>query len=277
MQILIDASVILLAYFFGSVPFGLLVVKFSTGKDIRQVASGRTGGTNAGRAAGPLAGILTGILDGLKGAAAVWVAQAAAPTNHWLHILAPLAAILGHNYSIFIAEHQENGVVRLRGGAGGRPTVGGAIGLWWPSGFIIVPLAALVFVGVGYASITTMSIAVITTAIFAVRYYRGLSPLPDVLYGIIALILLVWALRPNIQALIDGRERFHGWRPWQKKGSEAPKPEEPITKPVSHARSASRKKSNPKTDRKKVSSRKTSNTRRSAPKRAKAAAGKRRS
>ena len=52
MQMLIDASVILLAYIFGSIPFGLLIVKFSTGKDIRQVASGRTGGTNAARAAG---------------------------------------------------------------------------------------------------------------------------------------------------------------------------------------------------------------------------------
>ena len=207
----------------------------------------------------------------------MWVAQAAAPTNHWLYILAPLAAILGHNYSIFIAEHQENGVVRLRGGAGGGPTVGGAIGLWWPSGFIIVPLAALVFVGVGYASITTMSIALITTAIFAVRYFRGLSPLPDVLYGVFALALLLWALRPNIQALIDGRERFHGWRPWQKKRSEAPKLEEPITKPVKHAPSASRKKSNPKTDGKKVSNRKTSNMGHSAPKRAKVAAGKSRS
>ena len=54
MQILIEASVVLLAYFFGSIPFGLLIVRFSTGKDIRQVASGRTGGTNAGRAAGTL-------------------------------------------------------------------------------------------------------------------------------------------------------------------------------------------------------------------------------
>ena len=277
MQILIDASVILLAYFFGSVPFGLLIVKLTTGKDIRQVASGRTGGTNAGRAAGPLAGILTGILDGLKGAAAVWVAQAAAPTNHWLHIVAPLAAILGHNYSIYIAEHNENGVVRLRGGAGGGPTVGGAIGLWWPSGFIIVPLAALVFVGIGYASITTMSIALITTMVFAIRYFRGLSPLPDMLYGVFALILLVWALRPNIKALIDGRERFHGWRPWRKKESETPKSGEPVTKPVSRAQPASRKAPSSKADGKKTASRKTSRAGGSTRRRVAAGAGKRRS
>jgi glycerol-3-phosphate acyltransferase PlsY len=199
----------------------LLIVKLSTGQDLRQVASGRTGGTNAGRAAGTWAGILTGILDGAKGAAAVWVAQAVSPGNHWLHVIAPLAAILGHNYSLFIIERDEKGRLRLHGGAGGGPTVGGAIGLWWPSGFIILPVAILVFLGIGYASITTLSIAVVTIVIFSVRYSLGLAPLPDVLYGVGALILLAWALRPNIQALIEGRERFHGWRPWQKKKPEA--------------------------------------------------------
>jgi glycerol-3-phosphate acyltransferase PlsY len=225
MQQLVEASVIMLAYIFGSIPFGLLIVKLTTGKDIRQVASGRTGGTNAARAAGAWAGILTGFMDGFKGAAAVWVAQAASPGNHWLHVIAPLAAILGHNYSLFIIERDEKGHLRLRGGAGGGPTVGGAIGLWWPSAFIILPLAVLVFIGIGYASITTMSIALITIAIFSVRYSMGLATLPDVLYGVIAFVFLVWALRPNIHALIEGRERFHGWRPWRKKKQEVEKAE----------------------------------------------------
>jgi glycerol-3-phosphate acyltransferase PlsY len=223
MQLLVRASVILLAYVLGSIPFGLLIVKLSTGKDIREVASGRTGGTNAGRAAGTWAGVLTGILDGAKAAAAVWIAQGVAPGSHWLHVIAGLAAILGHNYSIFIIQRDEKGRLRLHGGAGGGPTVGGAIGLWWPSALIILPIAILVFVGIGYASITTLSIAVITTIIFAVRYWLGLSPLPDVFYGIIAFAMLAWALRPNIRALIEGRERFHGWRPWRKKDQEADK------------------------------------------------------
>ena len=226
MQLLVEASVVLLAYVFGSIPFGLLIVKISTGKDIRDVASGRTGGTNAGRAAGTWAGVLTGILDGAKAAAAVWIAQAVSPGNHWLHVIAGLAAILGHNYSIFIIQRDEKGRLRLHGGAGGGPTVGGAIGLWWLSAFLILPIAILVFVGIGYASITTLSIAVITTVIFAVRYLLGLSPLPDVFYGPIAFVMLAWALRPNIRALIEGRERFHGWRPWRKNKQEAHKAHE---------------------------------------------------
>ncbi len=217
MQVLIDISVIMLAYVLGSIPFGLLIVKLSTGKDIRQVASGRTGGTNAMRAAGAWAGILTGLMDGLKGAVAVWIARAVLPGADWLHVAAGLAAILGHNYSLFIIERDEKGRLRLRGGAGGGTTVGGAIGMWFPSLFIIIPIGVLVFFGIGYASVTTLSAALVTIIIFAVRYSLGLAPLSYVLYGVAALIILAWALRPNIRALIQGRERFPGWRPWRKK------------------------------------------------------------
>jgi acyl phosphate:glycerol-3-phosphate acyltransferase len=220
MQILIDISIIVLAYVLGSIPFGLLIVKLSTGKDIRQVASGRTGGTNAMRAAGPWAGVLTGFMDGLKGAVAVWIARAVLPGGDWLHVAAGLAAILGHNYSLFIIERDEKGRLRLRGGAGGGTTVGGAIGLWFPSLFIIIPLGVLVFFGIGYASVTTMSIAVITIIIFAIRYSLHLAPPSYILYGLAALVILMWALRPNIRALSEGRERFHGWRPWRKKHDE---------------------------------------------------------
>jgi glycerol-3-phosphate acyltransferase PlsY len=52
MQILYYAILLILSYLIGSIPFGLLIVKLVSGKDIRKVESGRTGGTNAMRAAG---------------------------------------------------------------------------------------------------------------------------------------------------------------------------------------------------------------------------------
>ena len=57
MQTLIDIGTLVIGYIIGSIPFGLLIVKLKTGKDIRDVESGRTGGTNAMRAAGFWAGI----------------------------------------------------------------------------------------------------------------------------------------------------------------------------------------------------------------------------
>lgn len=209
-QIFIDSFVILIGYILGSIPFGLLIVKFSTGKDIRQVASGRTGGTNAMRAAGFWAGMLTAILDILKGASSVWIANALTPDNHLIQILAPIAVILGHNYSIFLPNYNENGkFIGLRGGAGGAPAAGGAMGLWGPSILIIFPMALIVLFIFGYASITTMCIALFATIIFLIRALNGM-PWLDVAYGIIAELLLIWALRPNIKSLFEGNERVVG-------------------------------------------------------------------
>jgi glycerol-3-phosphate acyltransferase PlsY len=210
MQFLIDAGILLAAYIFGSIPFGLIVVKLMTGKDIRMIASGRTGGTNAMRAAGPWAGILTAVLDIFKAAATVWLVQLILPVNVWMHALAPVAAILGHNYSIFLIERGPEGRLILRGGAGGAAAGGGAFGLWPMAAFILLPLGLLVWYVTGYASITTLSIGLITIIIFAVRAALGLGPWEYILYGALAEILLIWALRPNIKRLIEGTERRHG-------------------------------------------------------------------
>lgn len=210
MSILIDAGILLASYIFGSVPFGLLIVKLLTGKDLRNVESGRTGGTNAMRAAGVGAGFGTAILDILKSAATVWLAQAITPDNVWIHVLAPIAAVIGHNHSIFMIERQENGRLRLRGGAGGAATLGGTFGLWPPAVLIMLPIGVLIWWGIGYASITTLSVGVMTMIIFAIRAAMGLGPWEYVLYGLIVEILMLWALRPNIKRLLNGTERRHG-------------------------------------------------------------------
>ena len=234
MQIVLSIGVLLLGYIIGSVPFGWLIVKLKTGKDIRTIESGRTGGTNALRAAGFWAGLLTAILDILKGAVAVWVAKFLIPDAHLLHVLAPVASIIGHNYSIFVPERNEQGrIVRLRGGAGGAPALGGAIGLWGPSVFIIFPLGALVFFTIGIASITTMSVAFFTTVLFAIRAWLGLMPWVDVAYGLLALALLIWALRPNLKKLFAGEERIvrqslNGWIRSKREPDTKPKNQEKV-------------------------------------------------
>jgi glycerol-3-phosphate acyltransferase PlsY len=216
MQILFDIGAVVIGYILGSIPFGLLIVKLKTGKDIRKVESGRTGGTNAVRAAGFGAGLLTAILDILKGAGAVWIAQAISPGDHLIHVLAPIAAILGHNHSIFLTERDENGILRLRGGAGGAPAVGGAMGLWLPMFPIVVGVAALVWFTLGIASIATMTVPLVVIIVFAIRAALGQQDPVDIWYGVVAEILLLWALRPNIQKLLAGNERvikysLNGW------------------------------------------------------------------
>lgn len=216
MQMLIGIGVVILGYLLGSIPFGLLIVKIKTGKDVRTVESGRTGGTNVVRAAGLGAGLLTAFFDILKGAVSVWAAQAILPENPLIHILTPLAAILGHNYSLFLIRREENGKLRFHGGAGGAPALGGAMGLWLPMFPIVLAAGALIWFTVGIASLTTMAIGLVVTIVFAIYSAQGVMEPVNIWYGVIAELFLIWALRPNIKKLLAGNERvvkfsLNGW------------------------------------------------------------------
>lgn len=197
--------IMIAAYVIGSIPMGYVIVKTISGQDVRTVGSGRTGGTNAMRAAGLAAGLLTALLDALKGAACVWLAQWVLPaqTEAVGMVLAGLSGIFGHNYSVFL---------RFKGGAGGAPAVGAAMAIWPWSVFIVVPVGVGLLFGVGYASLATLSVAVVMTALFAYRAYFLHAPSEFILYGVGAFILLAWSLRPNIGRLLRGEERLIGWR-----------------------------------------------------------------
>ncbi|MCC7360845.1 MAG: glycerol-3-phosphate acyltransferase [Anaerolineales bacterium] len=209
--------VMVAAYLIGSIPMGFVIVKAVSGQDVRQVGSGRTGGTNAMRAAGLSAGLLTALLDALKGTGSVWLAQwLLGPSNEAIGmVLAGLCAILGHNYSIFL---------RFKGGAGGAPCVGAAMGIWAWSVFIVPPVGLLVLFGIGYASVATLSVSVIITVLFAYRTYFQQAPAEYIWYGVGSLVLLAWALRPNIRRLLRGEERIIGWRAKRMKQADAGKP-----------------------------------------------------
>ena len=206
-------TVIIAAYLIGSVPFGYLIVKLTSGDDIRQLHSGRTGGTNTMRSAGFGAGLLTAAMDILTAAGTVVLAQQfPAFENPWLLIIVPLIVIVGNNHSIFLISRDQDGKMQFGGGAGGAVCTGGAIGLWWPSGIIIILVGILVFFFIGYASVTTMWIALGATLIFAYRASALDAPWAYAAYGMIAEGMLLLSLRPNIKRLIKGTERLHGFR-----------------------------------------------------------------
>jgi glycerol-3-phosphate acyltransferase PlsY len=215
MQMLIEIGMVIFGYIIGSIPFGMLIVKFKTGKDIREVESGRTGGTNVVRAAGFGAGLLTAVLDILKGAVAVWLARQITD-NSLIHILAPIGAILGHNYSAFLIRRDDDGRLRFHGGAGGAPALGGAMGLWLPVFPYVFTAGAVIWFTLGIASVTTMAIGLVVIIVFAIEASQGrLNPV-YVWYGVLAELLLIWALRPNIRKLLAGNERvvklsLNGW------------------------------------------------------------------
>jgi glycerol-3-phosphate acyltransferase PlsY len=223
MNVLLAVGLILLGYVMGSIPSGMLIVRLTTGRDIRRVGSGRTGGTNAMRAGGSLAGLLTGVLDVLKSFLAVHICRWALPGYFWLEILVGLAAILGHNYSMFSIDWKETRFGKIpifHGGAGGAPTLGAAAAFWFPSLFIVLPLGLAVFIFIGYASVTTLVGGLAVLVIFSVRAALGYSSKWYVVFGVVTMGLMAWSLRPNIDRLLHGTERVVGLRAmWQKRNT----------------------------------------------------------
>jgi acyl phosphate:glycerol-3-phosphate acyltransferase len=201
MDALISLLCGLAGYVLGSVPFGYLIVKAVKGIDIREVGSGRTGGTNVYRAAGIWAGIATALLDVGKGALAVTVVRALLPQTHgWAEALTGIGVILGHNYSLFLG---------FKGGAGGATAVGTGMALWWVAGVPALLLGCVMLFGAGYASLATivagLSVAVVFTlaAIFGWESFNW----SYAAYGWAVFVLCVIALRPNIERLRNGTEK----------------------------------------------------------------------
>jgi glycerol-3-phosphate acyltransferase PlsY len=113
-------------------------------------------------------------------------------------------------------ERAENGKLKFRGGAGGAPALGGAMGLWLPMFPIVFTAGLLVWITLGMASVATITVGLCVIIVFAIRASMNLIPWVYILYGVIAELLLIWALRPNIQKLLSGNERvikysLNGW------------------------------------------------------------------
>lgn len=212
MSIVALIGLILLAYTLGSIPFGFLLVKIFTGQDVREIESGRTGGTNSMRAAGFWIGLATSILDIIKSGGVVWLARYFHPEGYWLHVFAGLATVVGHNYSVFLIQKDPSGKLKIGGGAGGTPAVGAIAGLWWPSLLILFPAGYLIVMVIGYASLATMSLPLIGSLIFLIRFLVDQQPWQYILSGLLSEIFILWALRPNIKRLLAGTERLVGFR-----------------------------------------------------------------
>lgn len=93
--------VILISYLLGSIPFGYLITKFSTGKNILEIGWKKTSTSNVFRNVGFWQGFLTGILDVGKGALAVYLARYFGESIQ-IQALCGVAAVFGHNWSAFL-------------------------------------------------------------------------------------------------------------------------------------------------------------------------------
>ncbi len=201
-------AVIIIGYLLGSIPSGALISKRMAKVDVREYGSGKTGTTNVLRVAGKKAAALVIVLDLLKGALAVVFAGLIVGRNYLIvgdfglglmaaQVLAALAAMAGHNWSVFL---------KFRGGRGVATFFGGLAAL--------CPVVALfggeVFIiGAGltrFASLGSIAGVVGTYTILVPLTVLNGFPIEYLAYALIGTIAIIVMHRDNIARLISGKE-----------------------------------------------------------------------
>ncbi len=194
MTILFISILTLSAYLIGSIPFGLLIAK-TKGLDIRKQGSGNIGATNVLRCLGKPLGITCFVLDVLKGYLPAFVFPMVGKIGAdfpSIGILFGAAAILGHNFPIFL---------KFKGGKGIATSAGVLLG--------VAPLAvglgiltwAIIFFISGYVSLGSI-IAALVVAIVGWLRYDITTALALTLLGALA----IYRHRENIKRLLAGEE-----------------------------------------------------------------------
>jgi glycerol-3-phosphate acyltransferase PlsY len=186
------AILIAAGYLAGSMPFGYWVIRAFKHEDIRKVGSGNIGATNVWRTFGARLGLLVVLLDTLKGFAPAFVATL------WVGalwgVLAGAAAMLGHSRPVFLKF--------ARGGKMVATCAGAFFGVAPVLAAIVVAVWALVFAACRYASVASITAALLLPIIaVALR-----EPWPVIAFAGAAAIAVLVLHRPNIRRLRTGTE-----------------------------------------------------------------------
>ena len=176
-------------YLLGSIPFGLLLTRFSGRGDLRDIGSGNIGATNVLRTGSKGLAAATLLLDAAKGAAAVFLAL-----HFWPEGIKMAAAgvLLGHLYPVWL---------KFSGGKGVATVLGVLIPLLPQAAMVyaIIWLSLLLLVRISsVAGMVAVASAPVSAKIFHQDYYFPL-------FLCIAL-LVIWKHKDNIRRLIAGTE-----------------------------------------------------------------------
>lgn len=215
----------LLAFLFGSIPFGWLFGKCK-GIDIREHGSGNIGATNVWRVLGKSCGIPCFLLDvakglvptviglsliqfiGMKSPLSLEIFASRAEIHPMLtaqvfQVLTGLCAILGHNYSPWVG---------FKGGKGIATSAGVLIAMMPAAVVLLVAIWVIVFAISRYVSLASIIAAAALPLLTAWgSYYHGKFAngtwnKPLLAFSILIAVLAIYKHRSNIQRLRNGTE-----------------------------------------------------------------------
>jgi len=198
--------IIVLSYLIGSIPSGYLVAR-SKGIDIRQRGSSNIGAANVARIMGKAWGYLVGVCDFLKGFLAVKLGLLIAA--HFLPslvaggVIAAIACILGHNYTVWLGFKGGKGIATSGGAvlAVLPPLVFVSVGVVWVAVFIVSRYTSL-------ASIVAAAVLPISVLLLVTR--TGTDFWLLLAFSVLIAALAIWRHRSNIGRLLQGTENRFG-------------------------------------------------------------------
>ena len=179
----------LIAYLLGSIPFGLLLTRFSGAGDIRKLGSGNIGATNVLRTGRKGLAVATLGLDAAKGVVAVLIGKSFGPD---LAVITTWGAVLGHLFPVWL---------KFKGGKGGATALG--------VGIALAPILAL------YCGLTWLAVAILLRysslatliAIASAPVYAWMLGHYQIGEAFVPVMLLIWAKHhANIRRLLTGQE-----------------------------------------------------------------------
>jgi glycerol-3-phosphate acyltransferase PlsY len=201
-------AIALMAYLIGAIPFGLIVCRRMYGVDIRKYGSGNIGATNVFRVLGAKPGLITLVLDLAKAALPVLAAGFIIADDkifvagydihvQFAQVLAAILVMVGHNWSVYI---------KFKGGKGVATFVGGMLVINW-----FVCLAGLLVGGIvilitRYVSLGSILGALGTLLVLMALVVLAMAAPVYMIYGLLAVGLIVYQHRTNIMRLQAGTE-----------------------------------------------------------------------
>ena len=193
--------VVILAYFVGSLSWGYMLLRWRLGTDVRQYGSGRTGMSNVLRTGGGKMAAVVFALDVGKGVLAVMMAKEATGASG-AEVAAALAALVGHNWPVFLGFRGGRGILTALGGLSMMAPVPAVVAtaIWLATAFgsRYMSLGSIIGVMAGAGSL----VALVMLAGWYSQTYM--------IFAGVAAVMIIWQHRDNIQRLINGKERRIG-------------------------------------------------------------------
>jgi len=180
----------IVGYLLGSIPWGLVLTRMAGLGDIRTIGSGNIGATNVLRTGHKFLAFLTLILDASKGAVAALIFM---QMGELAGIIAAFAAVLGHNFPVWL---------KFKGGKGVATTLGALLMVSWPVGVMTCAVWLLVAGLFRYSSLASILCIVASPAI--ALYFTSNQHIAEMAAGLAVLSLI--RHKDNIRRLFRGEE-----------------------------------------------------------------------